>query len=357
MKKLGLALILISLMVGFFAWQKEEISSPTPVVEKKPSPTAKPKTSVKSTASIFVPYWTDWQSGLTVDEYDRIIFFGLTASEDGVNKNEAGYKKLADFSNFVPQNKEKWLALQLTNAEVNFSILDNQSSWSKISQQAIDEAKKNNFGGLVLDLEMTAISSDELVKKITDFVNFFYSKTKEQNLKLALTIYGDTFYRQRPFDIENLSQSADEIMIMAYDFHKTLGQPGPNFPLAKNGRYPYDLKTMVEEFFQFIPAEKLTVIFGLFGYDWLVDEVARPISRAKALTYHQIKDKFLDSCNWQNCLVKKDELSAETEVNYVDENLNYHIVWFEDKQSVEAKMDFLKKRGISSFAYWAYGYF
>lgn len=53
--------------------------------------------------------------------------------------------------------------------------------------------------------------------------------------------------------------------------------------------------------------------------------------------------------------VLRNDVVTETEVNYIDQNQIYHIVWFEDPES--RKQDFLKERGVSSFTYWAYGYF
>ncbi|MBI4226036.1 hypothetical protein HY612_02885, partial [Candidatus Roizmanbacteria bacterium] len=102
-------------------------------------------------------------------------------------------------------------------------------------------------------------------------------------------------------------------------------------------------------------------------YDWLVDEKKRPFSQAKALTLNQIREKFLQKCEFKNCVIKRDKYSHETEINYIissptpDEQLiyriDYHIVWFEDEESVKSKTEYLTEKGISSISYWAHGYF
>ena len=82
-------------------------------------------------------------------------------------------------------------------------------------------------------------------------------------------------------------------MIMAYDFHKVKGNPGPNFPLNGKETYGYDLQKMTDDFLQFVPPEKLTIIFGLFGYDWVIDDKNNALQSGEALSYLQIKQKFL----------------------------------------------------------------
>lgn len=165
-----------------------------------------------------------------------------------------------------------------------------------------------------------------------------------------MTIYGDTFYRKRPYDIKSIGSSLDELMIMAYDFSKSYGEPGPNFPHEGQEQYGYDLKTMIEDFANLVPREKLTVIFGMYGYDWTVDDKERPLKQAQALSFNEIKKKYPENCS--NCTTSRDELAQETKIVAGD-----HVIWFEDSTSAQKKQEYLKSQGIGNFAYWAYGYF
>ncbi len=328
--------------------------SPTPV-----TPVTK---GVLAKKSIFVPYWSDFSSPLVLGDYNRVIYFGVEANEQGINKNESGYQNLESF--IEATTKEKYLTIRLLNTDTNIAILKDQSSWEKIVRESLETAKNYQFNGIVLDLEISAIPIVDLSPSVTNFVQYFYQQASGQSIKFALATYGDTFYRHRPFNLENLAKSSDEIMIMAYDFSKNYGEPGPNFPLNKGDQYPYDFQTMIQDFTRFVPEGKLTVIFGMYGYDWQVDEKKRPIKGAQALTLAEIKKKFIDSCSWKECVVKRSATASETEVNYVTSELvdnfatmYYHVVWFEDEKSVETKTQFLLNKGIESIAYWAYGYF
>jgi len=378
MKKVVFIFLLITVVFLFFKAQnrfkpvEEKKTSIKQIKPKKIKPTTAPLFS-KEKQAVFVPYWAKWQEA-DFSEYDRIIYFGVTADRSGVVKNDLGYKKLKHFDKLWstdavgqrPLDAEKWLALRLTETEVNLPILKDSSSWKKIIRDLENIVKKYQFKGVVLDLELSSIADNKTINQVNGFVQYLYTKTKgySDNVKLALILHGDTFYRKRPYDLKSLSQKSDEIMIMAYDFHKKRGEPGPNFPLQGKKKYGYDMETMINDFLKDASQEKLTVVFGMFGYDWLVDEKKRPIRKGKALTLNEIQKQFLDNCQWKNCLVKRDDLSQETEVNYIKSEvvddygyLYPHIVWFEDQRSVSAKKAFLKKRGIRSFALWAWGYF
>jgi spore germination protein len=99
------------------------------------------------------------------------------------------------------------------------------------------------------------------------------------------------------------------------------------------------------------------VIFGLFGYDWTVDSQGNAIGQAQALTDLQIQHKFLDNCSFKDCQITRDPTSSETVIHYTDESGQKHVVWFDDSQSVATKEQYLKKRGIGNFAFWANSYF
>ena len=286
----------------------------------------------KISTSIFVPYWS-LNSELELNSYDRAIYFGISVDEFGINKEEDGYQNLKDFSSISLNNKRKYLTLRMTNTEDNMKILKDEKIIKKIIAETIDIAKQYDFSGIVLDLELGVLFGDEVIDQINEFSNSFYKEVKENNLNYSIAIYGDVFYRKRPYDVPNLAKNSDEIMIMAYDFHKSIGEPGPNFP-----------KEYFNEFINLIPLNKLTIIFGMYGYDWIVDEKGRPIKPANSLSLNEIRNKHLNDCNGEKC-------------EFIDSDNRKHIIWYENEESVSKKIEYLKNRGVSAFAYWAAGYF
>lgn len=313
---------------------------------------------LKETASesIFIPYWTDFKRPLEINSYNRAIYFGVEPGIKGYDIKEDGYRKLSEFVNAVPENRVKFLTIRMVNPDSVGTILENKQSWKKIINDSIVIATEYKFNGLVLDLEVTDLPFLEVIKNINSFVDNLSKSSKQANLSFSIAVYGDAVYRKRPYDLKFLADHSDEVMIMAYDFHKSRGEPGPNFPLRGKDKFSYDFETLIKDF-SVIPLNKLSVIFGMYGYDWTVDEQKRPIKRAVALSDIDITKQFINNCQWKNCTVYKDSVSAETEVNYIDDETFLHIVWFEDQQSVVKKQEYLKKQGIVNYAYWTYGYF
>src|SRR3990172_3847705 len=382
MKKVAITSLLISgFLLGFYFGEINKYNRKIPEVLRI-SPTQAKKQSNKvavKSRSIFVPSWSLKSENKELSNYDELIYFGITPDYLGINKNETGYYGIPIFLKLA-EGKKKLITLRMIDDDLNYFILGNKQLQKKIIQQTLEIVEQNKFDGVVLDLEISGLYSQDLTNQINNFAQLFYSEVNKNYRQFYLAIYGDNFFRKRPFDLSVLTRNSDGIMIMAYDFHKSRGEPGPNFPYDSGVRYQYNFKKMISDFSKVVAKEKITVIFGMFGYDWLVDEKKRPIRQAEALSLNQIAEKFFGTslkrssqtyttdvkCYWQDCVIKRDLISKETEINYVvsaekpdDQDIyriDYHIVWFEDEESVKIKTDYLREQGISNISYWANGY-
>jgi spore germination protein len=245
----------------------------------------------------------------------------------------------------------------MLDVDINLKILESEALQKDIIKETIEVAKQNSFQGVVLDLEMSSVLLfSDMTNDITHFVEIFSQEAKKNNLKFAMTIYGDTFYRKRSYDVKELAKHVDELLIMTYDFSKSYGEPGPNFPYQDDGTYGYDFQTMINDFSHIVSKDKLTVIFGMFGYEWVVNPDGKPLKRATSLSLNQIQQKFFPNCNLKNCKVTTNN-GLENQITFIDEDGKTHIIWYESERSVERKIEFLKEKGIGSIGYWAYGYY
>jgi len=354
-----LLFVIVSVLYWLFIHKNEnqvifpkfnEISSSLPV-----APSIAPSFNSRKESFLFVPYWSLSNKKIESDKFDYLIYFGITADEKGIDKKDLGYKKIDEFIKL--SGKDNLLAIRLTDSKINSMLLDKKDLQIKLIDESISLAKKYSFRGIVFDFEMSALSFESVIRKINSFYKDYYNSTKKNDMTFLITVYGDTFYRARPYDISELSKYSDGIMIMAYDFHKSRGAPGPNFPLNGRETYGYDFKTMISDFSKRIPVEKIIVIFGLFGYDWTVDEKNQSLETAKPLSLNEIKNNFLKSCTKKDCLITKDKESLENNITYSDKNTKNHVVWFENESSVDLKINFLKENKINSIGFWAYSYF
>lgn len=319
-----------------------------------PSATPFPVTSLQQT--LFVPYWTLSNTSLPAT-YKTLAYFGITANAQGIDTKETGYVDLSKFVSLTNKNQKTLLVVRLVDSQLNTTILQDKALQQEIIWQSVAVAKQYGFTGIILDLEYRALSFDSVVHSLTDFSTRFATNTHEANLLYYQTLYGDTFYRARPFDVAAIGKASDGIYVMAYDFHKVSGNPGPNFPLQQMSDEDYSFVQMIKDFSSKVPPQKIAVVFGLFGYDWPVDDKGRSTDQGSSLTLSQIENKFGPPCTLADCRMKQDNISTETEITYKDKSGTGHIVWFEDMQSMHPKEVFLKREGISSIGLWAYSYF
>lgn len=348
-----LAFLVIAVLITF----KRDTSSKTVSPAVSPTNIISP-TNNKSIPrrSLFVPYWTMQNSAIPFSN-DTLIYFGISATTDGINTKDQGYMMLDTFILQASTDRKKLLTLRLLDSETNFILLENTSLGEKVISETVVLAKEKGFDGVILDLELSALPFDSLIKQISQFNKKFVQKAHAEDLSFATAIYGDVFYRIRPFDVKTLAKTADTIYIMAYDLHKAKGNPGPNFPLNGAEKYGYDFTTMLDNYLSVAPAEKISVIFGYFGYDWTVNEKNVAISTGKARTLMDIESHFITTCQFATCQYKRDPESAEIMIDYTTESGEKHIIWFEDTESARKKQEFLKSKGINNFSSWAHSYF
>lgn len=355
MKKLVFIILAIFFVGLLFFVNKENNSIEKKIKVEKKNETQEKQYVVKN-PSLFVPYWTLNENAVEGD-YPHILYFGLGVDRNGINKNEEGYKNLGLFESNKQKGISSSLVIRMIDSDLNFKILEDKKARAAIISESLILAKQYGFYGIVLDLEVSSLPFDSIVSEINSFVSDFSDESHSKNLSFSLTLFGDTFSRIRPYDVPFLGKKADSVYIMAYDFHKANRTPGPNFPFVGKETYGYDFKTMVSDFLHTVPKEKINVVFGMFGYDWTLNEDGETVGVAQPLSYFEIQKKFFPDCPFNSCVISKNPESLETQITYVDVAGEKHVVWFEDMDSVNKKMEFLKTKGISSFGYWAYSFF
>lgn len=360
----GITILIVFVALGYLGVSHMRVKQALPIQPIISPTVAPPKTQLKR--SLFVPYWSE-MAGFVSDKYDRYIYYGVSSSTKGINTADEGYRKIKSFSE-QDKGKTTLLTLRMTEKEENEVILRDTESWPLIAEQLVLLAKQYQFNGVVLDLEMgmQPFRTRELTPLISSYITYMSDYVKDQGLTFAVAVYGDSVYRSRPYDLKVINESADEVMIMAYDLHKAIGEPGPNFPLYGKEKWGYDLTQLVDDMQKYIAPEKLTVIFGMYGYDWAVNEKKIPLRAAEPFSYLEIKNKYIKNCSKDNCIIRRDDKAMETEMNFVitsyDRERNYYtsaprVIWYEDESSSEKKTYYLQSRGVSSVAYWAHGYY
>ena len=106
----------------------------------------------------------------------------------------------------------------------------------------------------------------------------------------------------------------------------------------------------VEEVIRFgvsqINSQKILMGIPLYGYDWTLPFV-RGNTGAKSLSPQQA----LEIASENNVTIEYDEV-AQAPYFYYTKDGNSHVVWFEDADSVVAKLNLINKYNLVGASYW-----
>jgi len=327
---------------------QSHVSSTTGQTENLPSNNSLTKT-------LFVPYWALPHEKLDAHSYTTLVYFGILVNEGGIIVTDPGTKSVDAFLSSTDHTKERLLAVRMLDSDVNSAVIDSNPLQKKITSQSIQFAKDKGFDGIVLDFEFSALAFSSVVDKVDAFMQNYANESHNSHLSFYPMVYGDSFFRARPYDVSKIASYSDGIYIMAYDFHKAKSGQGPNFPLNGSETYGYDMVHMTKDFLAHTQANKITIVYGMYGYDWTTDIKGQPSDIAKSLSMLQMQ-QFFSHCTFTACSVSRDDLSAEMHGSYISVGKK-HDIWYEDMESATKKTIFLQSQGISSVGYWAYSYF
>lgn len=290
-----------------------------------------------------------------------LYYFGLGFDDRGNPIQDLSYQRINALEPIAP--RKKMLVVRLLQDAVIDSALKDLTVQQTIVKNTLEAVEKYKFGGAVLDLEKSYSLKTDTKDQISKFVHFFCTSLRKNYKDCFTLIYGDTFRLQRPYNVSAISKASDRVLVMAYDYHKAGGEPGPNFPfdrqnMRSNGSgYDYDFKQMVTDFTADVPPEKLEIVFGMYGYDWTLNDQGMPLKQAQSLSLNTIRG--LIEGKWKMLIYKQthDPVSGEKSLWYTDDDGRKHVVWYEDEESAQKKAQYLLQRGIGHVSYWAYGYY
>lgn len=217
-------------------------------------------------------------------------------------------------------------------------FLRDQEAMSQATNYLSSQAQLENYAGFDVDFESLPPEDKDLY---VAFLQKLHEKLKTQNLLLTVAVHAQTGSKDDwnlalSHDYAAIGAIADQVRIMAYDFHYAASEPGPVTPLDK-------LKSVTEYTLKSIPPEKIVFGLPLYGYDW-------GGGQGESVVYQTAMDRL----NRYRGELKRDPASQEMVGTYVKEGLD-HVIWFQDAQSIQAKIDLAKKLGISHFVFWRLG--
>jgi len=200
--------------------------------------------------------------------------------------------------------------------------------------------RRHRYAGIDIDYENLRAADRQ---PFTAFVTALAAALHADGKTLSVAVFAKT--TNAGVDQRNLAQNyaaigraADQVRIMAYDYHWATSAPGPVAPL------PWVRAVLTYAKSQ-IPARKIILGVPLYGYDWSGGhgrEVSWLGAFRLARAYH-VHPRY-------------DTTSQSPWFSYTDAAGRRHVVWFESQASSRAKFGAAEGSQIGGVYLWMFGY-
>jgi spore germination protein YaaH len=224
------------------------------------------------------------------------------------------------------------------------TINQNVLTDAQIRETAINTIVKtvmdNNYSGVNIDFELLPKENrDDLTVFIRDLAKRLHAQKKIVSVSVMPKLDGLEEIGAA-YDYGALGNLADIITIMTYDKHAASTGPG--------SVAPYDwVEKNIKEALKSIPANKLTVCIGAYGYDW-------PVAAGGEVQYISMREALQIARN-HKATIKWDDASQSAYFNYWIGG-SQHQVWFENGFSATRKVALARKYGLRGVALWRMGF-
>jgi spore germination protein YaaH len=218
-------------------------------------------------------------------------------------------------------------------------ILHDPAAMTRHVNDIVTLVTQHGYAGIDIDYE-DLHGSDRAA--FSTFVANLGDALHAKNKILSVAVFAKTSnagddQRNVAQDYAAIGDAADEVRLMAYDYHWAASPPGPVAPITWVQQVLDYAKTQ-------IPAEKIVLGIPVAGYDWVGDK-GEPVSWLQCFgrtrAYH--------------ATLEYDRLTQSPSFRYTDEQGRAHEVWFENAESTNAKLQVAKAAGIRGVYLWMFG--
>ena len=222
-----------------------------------------------------------------------------------------------------------------------------------LAEQIVNVIMKYDLDGVNVDIE-NLTSKDK--NDFSDFINILRDKLpKEKMLTISVAANPngiDTGW-QGAYDYEKLGEYADYLFVMTYDEHSQGGECGP---VASIDFVENSIKYALEK----VSKDKIVIGIPLYGRFWggdgkrdgeavVIGDVPRIMSKFNGTATY-------DEESAQTCLkFNIEENQPSTKVNGVQLEAGEYTIWYENKESIIAKLELVNKYDLLGAGVWALG--
>lgn len=288
--------------------------------------------------------WNDLTYGLPMlkahyDDISTLMPYWYTVRPDGSLK-VAAVGMEPEVIEFLGQHREVKLMPLVNKDPADQSVLNDPKTRKTAIANIVKLVDDKGFDGINIDFELLpAKSRDQLTVFVRDLATEMHNRGKMISVSVMPKLDGLEEIGAA-YDYGALGQLADFVTIMTYDKHAAGTGPGSVSP------YEWVEKN-IQEAVKYIPAGKLVVCIGAYGYDWPVPETLE----CKYIGMREAQER----ADTHKAEVKWDDASQSANFFYWDKGVKRE-VWFENGFSVTRKVALAKKYNLRGVAIWRMGF-
>lgn len=218
------------------------------------------------------------------------------------------------------------------------AVLHNQAAADSAVSKLAELVRTRDFHGLALDFGNLPADAG---KELLNFTRSLWRAMHGLGKRLVITVpaYPDNQTAATAYDYRQLSRVADFVILSAYDLHNDLTPAGPVAPLDWVDR-------SISRATAVIPASKLILAVGAYGYDWPAGGPGLATSVSAAGAY-QLASQVQQGVTY--------DASAHESTFAYTQSSEARVVWFGDRRSAAERIALARKRGLYGVVYWRLG--
>jgi len=311
----------------------------------------------------WIPYWDQKAAGASFrahpELFDYVSFFWYQIDKNGIVKPYRQTVEDTSLLTFARANGIKTLAVVANlpdyteggtwDPERVRQVISSADVRAKHVADLVALARKHNFDGINIDYE--ALGNDQresftaFIKELSDALH------KEQKI-LGVAIHPKTSEADpkenngsRAQDWKAIAPYIDQMYFMTYSEHYKGSEPGPNASpqwVERILRYAVDSIGL--------PREKIFMGLPFYGHQWKKGADGSSYGVDDDLTFEKatrLAKEYASEIQW-------DSASQTPYFKYNASGTQYE-VWFENQESVNAKLDIRRQFNIPNIALWRLG--
>jgi len=321
----------------------------------------------------FLPSWViAKKEKLNLDKLTQLIYFGIGVNEDGslVKIKDGGDAVLEwqylnsdvfkEIRKEAEQNNTKILVAlkNFDNQEID-QLISDPYAIGKFIKEASLLIENYDLDGINIDFEYVTQSDFPTAKHFNGFLSEVSQSLREKypDIVISVDLNATAVLVDPAYDMVKIGELADQVILMGYDYHTMKSsQAGPIAPLHAMAKSGGSIEKSLESLTGRVPDNKTILGIPFYGYEWeTVSEKyqSETVQSSGALaTWGRVQD-LLESRD--DIQVNWDKKTQSPWLVYKQSGAIKQI-YYENKHSLSAKMNFVKQNNLGGIAIWALGY-